>query len=71
MSENFKAVDFNRFIDEGLAKDFVRVCTNNGVTAEFILGGFIRDYIVSGGHPEHVIGGMPWNKRSRKITSEI
>lgn len=65
MSEESKVVDFNLIIDAELAKDFERVCADNGVTAKFILGAFVRDYIVSGGHPEHVTGGMPWNRKRR------
>ena len=66
MSENSKVVDFNLIIDAELAKDFERVCAENNVSAKVILGAFVRDYIVSGGHPEQVTGGMPWNRKARK-----
>ena len=26
---------------------------------------FMKDYTVSSGHPENVIGGMPWNRKSK------
>ena len=65
MAEGSNIVDFNYFIDAELANNFEQVCADNGVTAKFVLGAFVRDYIVSGGHPEHVTGGMPWNRKSR------
>ena len=65
MAEGTNIVDFNYFIDAELANDFEQVCADNGVTAKFVLGAFVRDYIVSGGHPEHVTGSMPWNRKSK------
>ena len=65
MSEESKIADFNLFIDASIASDFKRVCEKNGVSEKLILETFMRDYIVSDGHPEDVTGGMPWNKKSK------
>ena len=40
--------------DEELMALFQEVAERNGTTAEAVLSSFIRDYIVSGGHPEQV-----------------
>ena len=40
--------------DQELIAMFDRVARRNGSSAEAVLGEFIRDYIVSGGHPEKV-----------------
>ena len=64
MSEESKIVDFNLFIDETIADDFKRVCQKNDISAKMVLETFMKDYIVSGGHPEQVTGGMPWNRKN-------
>ena len=66
MSEETKIVDFNFFIDESIADDFKRVCQKNDVSAKVVLESFMKDYIVSGGHPEQVTGGMPWNANNTR-----
>ncbi len=63
MSEETKIVDFNLFVDEEIATLFRRVAEENGVTAKDVLVDFMRDYIVSGGHPEQVVNKWPWNKK--------
>ena len=63
MSEGHKVVDFNLFVDEEIATLFRRVAEENGVTAKDVLVDFMRDYIVSGGHPEQVVNKWPWNKK--------
>ena len=40
--------------DQELMKMFERVANKNGSSAEAVLSNFIKDYIVSGGHPEDV-----------------
>ncbi len=40
--------------DRELMALFERAARKNGRSAEEVLGTFIRDYIVSGGHPEQV-----------------
>lgn len=37
---------------------FDRVAQQNGYSGETVLSNFIKDYIVSGGHPEQVSGGF-------------
>ena len=63
MSENPKIVDFNLFVDEEIATLFRKVAEENGVTAKDVLVDFMKDYIVSGGHPEQVANKWPWNKK--------
>ena len=63
MSEESKIVDFNLFVDEEIATLFRKVATKNGVTAKDVLVDFMKDYIVSGGHPEQVVNKWPWNKK--------
>lgn len=63
MSNETKITDFNLFIDEETAELFKRVCTKNGCSSKAVLEAFMKDYIVSNGHPEEVTGGMPWNKK--------
>ena len=65
MAEKSNIVDFNLFIDAEIAKLFEKVCTENNISAKEVLEIFMKDYIVSGGHPEQVTGGMPWNRKSR------
>lgn len=63
MSEGHKVVDFNLFVDEETATLFRKVAEENGVTAKDVLVDFMKDYIVSGGHPEQVVNRWPWNKK--------
>lgn len=63
MSENPKIVDFNLFVDEEIATLFRKVAEENSVTAKDVLVDFMKDYIVSGGHPEQVANKWPWNKK--------
>ena len=63
MSEETKIVDFNLFVDEEIATLFRKVAEENGVTAKDVLVSFMKDYIVSGGHPEQVVNRWPWNKK--------
>ena len=63
LSEESKIVDFNLFVDEEIATLFRKVAEENGVTAKDVLVDFMKDYIVSGGHPEQVVNRWPWNKK--------
>lgn len=63
MSEESKIVDFNLFVDEEIARLFRKVAVENGVTAKEVLVDFMKDYVVSGGHPEQVVNKWPWNKK--------
>ena len=49
--------------DEELKKLFDKVTLENGTTAKEVLNDFMKDYIVSNGHPEQVVNKWPWNKR--------
>ena len=53
MNEN-KTKTFAILEDQELIRMFDRVARENGSSAEVVLSEFIRDYIVSGGHPEKV-----------------
>lgn len=64
MSVNSNVVDFNLFIDEELAALFRKVTSENGVSAKEVLIDFMKDYVVSGGHPEQVVNKWPWNKKA-------
>lgn len=64
MSVNSNVVVFNLFIDEELATLFRKVTSENGVSAKEVLIDFMKDYIVSGGHPEQVVNRWPWNKKA-------
>lgn len=53
MEEN-NTIEFKILEDREMTAMFDRVARKNGSSAEAVLGEFIRDYIVSGGHPEKV-----------------
>lgn len=53
MNEN-KTMTFAILEDQELINMFDCVARKNSSSAEAVLGEFIRDYIVSGGHPEKV-----------------
>ena len=59
-------MDCKTFNDEELLGLFRKVAEENGSTAEEVLSSFIKDYIVSDGHPETVINGWPWNRNNWK-----
>ena len=63
MEEKSIIADFNLFVDEEIAQLFRKVAEDNGTTAEEVLLDFMKDYIVSGGHPEEVVNRWPWNKK--------
>ncbi len=46
-----------------LAARFAEICGRNGAAPERVLSSFIKDYIVSGGHPEQVANGWPWSRQ--------
>ena len=63
MSGESKIVDFNLFVSEEIATLFRKAASENGVTAQDVLIDFMKDYIVSGGHPEQVVNKWPWSKK--------
>ena len=63
MQENTNILTLS--IDEELAKRFCKVAADNGLSPQTVLDSFMKDYTVSSGHAENVIGGMPWNRKSK------
>ncbi len=55
----------NMFDKELIAK-FEKVAVQNGESADDILSNFMKDYIVSSGHPEQVANKWPWNSKAEK-----
>lgn len=55
--------DFSGIVSRDIFENFKRVAEENGVNAKEVLNDFIKDYIVSGGHPEMVVNKWPWNKQ--------
>lgn len=53
-SPNRKPFLSSLVLDEELIEKFERVARENGRSAEAVLSDFVKDYIVSGGHPELV-----------------
>lgn len=64
MQGNKKIVDFSFLVDEEIAELFKRAAIENGTTAREILSDFMKDYVVSNGHPEQVANRWPWNKQN-------
>lgn len=64
MPDSSKIVDFNLFIDGELATLFRKGTSENGVATKDVLTDFMKDYVVSGGHPEQVVNKWPWNKKA-------
>ena len=48
-------------LDPEICAMFQKVAEQNGNSPEDVLMDFMRDYVVSGGHPEQV-RGRPWNR---------
>ena len=54
-NQKSKSVSLDQImLDEELILKFEHVARENGRSAETVLSDFIKDYIVSGGHPELV-----------------
>ena len=54
----------NSFNDEELNQQFAEIAAKNKTTPKEILSDFMRDYIVSDGHPEQVTGKWAWNQNN-------
>ena len=63
MTEQSKIIDLNLFVDEETANLFRKAAEKNGHTAKDVLLSFMKDYAVSGGHPEQVVNCWPWNRK--------
>lgn len=57
MNEN-KSILTGLLEDNELLSMFERVAQKNGHSASEVLSSFIKDYIVSGGHPVQVLNGV-------------
>ncbi len=55
-------IDWSAVSDEELAVRFNEVCRFNRTSPEEVLSAFIKDYVVSGGHPEAVTSDWPWSR---------
>ena len=56
-------IDVGGIVGRELFEDFKRTAEENGFTAKEVLSDFLKDYIVSNGHPELVVNRWPWNKK--------
>ena len=63
MSKENNTIDTNLFFDEKIVSLFRKVAMENGTTAEEVLDNFMKDYIVSEGHPEQVVNIWPWSRK--------
>ena len=54
----------NAMLNNELYARFAEVAAENDADPRAVLMSFIKDYIVSGGHPETVVNRWPWNKKS-------
>ena len=62
-NEMMSSVNWQDVADAEISARFAEICAANGTGAEEVLSAFVKDYVVSGGHPENVVGKWPWNKR--------
>ena len=63
MNNQVEISDINFLFERDLVENFKKVAEANNTTAKEILLDFMKDYIVSNGHPEQVINKWPWNKQ--------
>ena len=56
-------IDLNLLFDREIVEQFERIAFANETTAKDVLNDFMKDYIVSNGHPEQVVNRWPWNKQ--------
>ncbi len=60
-----RALNIHIVMDEETIAAFKRITEENNTTEADVLSDFIKDYIVSFGHPETVVNRWPWNKNSQ------
>ena len=63
VNEMKSSVNWQEVAEAELSARFAEICAANGTSGEAVLSAFVKDYVVSGGHPEKVVGKWPWNKR--------
>ena len=56
-------IDLSGIVGRELFDDFKRVAEKNGFSTKEIMSDFMKDFIVSDGHPELVVNRWPWNKQ--------
>lgn len=56
-------IDFDGFADAELIESFRKATAEQGTSMQEVLSDFIKDYVVSSGHPELVNNRWPWNNR--------
>ena len=54
--------------EQAINREFSEAAARNGESAAEILSDFMKDYIVSGGHPEAVVNRWPWNRKGQDST---
>ena len=62
--------EINNVVMPGIKRDvhdkFREAAAQQGESADEILSDFMKDYIVSGGHPEQVVNRWPWSNNTVK-----
>ena len=57
------SINWLEVADAEISARFAKVAVENNTSAEEVLSSFIKDYIVSGGHPEAVVNKWPWSRQ--------
>ena len=57
------SINWLEVADAEIFECFANVAVENNTSAEEVLSSFIKDYIVSGGHPEAVVSKWPWSRQ--------
>lgn len=60
---NMNMNELESIVGSDLLESFSRIAMVNNTTPEDVISDFIKDYVVSGGHPEKVVNRWPWNKK--------
>ena len=50
-------------LEKKIYDSFEHITKENNATPELVINDFIKDYVVSEGHPEEVVNRWPWNKK--------
>ena len=50
-------------LDKDIYDKFEHIAEKNNTNPEIIINDFIKDYVVSDGHPEKVTNCWPWSKK--------
>ena len=63
-------IDLNLLFEREIVEQFEKVAFANETTARDVLNDFMKDYIVSNGHPEQVANRWSWNKQDESISTQ-